>query len=63
LNALQGWRKMVGIEAMSRPRKRFSAAKEARRRARVLAGAPPAARVIPDKRRKPPKHKNKIAEE
>jgi hypothetical protein len=46
--------------SMSRPRKRFTAAKEARRRARILAGSPPAGRVIPDKRRKPPKHKTKI---
>jgi len=42
--------------------KRFTAGKEARRRARELAGPPPAARVIPDKRLKPPKHK-KILEE
>jgi uncharacterized protein DUF488 len=36
---------------------KFTAAKEARRRARLTAGSPPAERVIPDKRRKPPKHK------
>jgi hypothetical protein len=47
---------------MSRPRKRFTAAKEARRRARASAGSPPAGRVIPDKRRKPPKHKTKITD-
>ncbi|HVN08173.1 MAG TPA: hypothetical protein VMV61_04335 [Patescibacteria group bacterium] len=42
-----------------RPRKkrRFSAGKEARRSARTLVGQPPPERVIPDKRRKPPKHK------
>jgi hypothetical protein len=42
--------------------KKFSAAGEARRRARELAGSPPAARVIPDKRLKPPKHKEKLDE-
>jgi hypothetical protein len=40
----------------SKPKK-FTAGGEARRRARELAGPPPAARVIPDKRLKPPKHK------
>jgi len=38
-------------------RTKFTAANEARRRARLAAGAPPHERVIPDKRRKPPKHK------
>lgn len=45
------------------PKKRkpkFTAAKEAKRRARLAAGTPPAGRVIPDKRRKPPKHKAKL---
>ena len=44
-------------EYMPKRRKRFSAATEARRRARLAAGPPPAERVIPDKRLKPPKHK------
>ena len=48
--------------AVRRPKK-FSAAKEARRRARATLGSPPATRVIPDKRRKPPKHKKKLLEE
>jgi hypothetical protein len=43
--------------------KKITAGKEARRRARELAGPPPAARVIPDKRLKPPKHKKKLMEE
>jgi hypothetical protein len=43
--------------------KKFTAGGEARRRARELAGTPPAARVIPDKRLKPPKHKRKFLEE
>ncbi|HWX37676.1 MAG TPA: hypothetical protein VNY09_00465 [Candidatus Sulfotelmatobacter sp.] len=44
-------------------RKKFTAAGEARRRARELAGPPPVARVIPDKRLKPPKHKKRPLEE
>ena len=44
-------------------RKTFTAGSEARRRARELAGPPPAARVIPDKRLKPPKHKKKLMED
>jgi DNA-directed RNA polymerase subunit K/omega len=42
---------------------KFAAAREARRRARELAGPPPAARVIPDKRWKPTKHKKHPLEE
>jgi hypothetical protein len=41
---------------------KFTAAKEARRRARLAAGSPPTERVIPDKRRKPAKHKKPIQE-
>jgi hypothetical protein len=37
--------------------KKFAAGSEARRRAREMAGPPPAERIIPDKRLKPPKHK------
>jgi hypothetical protein len=44
-------------------KKKFTAGGEARRRARELAGPPPAARVIPDKRLKTPKHKAKLEEE
>jgi hypothetical protein len=40
--------------------RRFRVEKEARRRARLGAGTPPAARVIPDKRKKPPKHKKAV---
>ena len=39
---------------------KFTAAKEARRRARLAAGTPPGERVIPDKRRKAPKHKKSV---
>jgi hypothetical protein len=53
---------MSRSKTRSKPKK-FTAAGEARRRARELAGPPPAARVIPDKRLKPPKHKKKLVEE
>jgi hypothetical protein len=48
--------------AMPRKKRKpkFTAAKEARRRARLAAGTPPTERVIPDKRRKPPKHKKSL---
>jgi hypothetical protein len=39
---------------------KFTAAKEARRRARLAAGTPPTERVIPDKRGKPSKHKKSL---
>jgi len=41
----------------TRKKRKLQVAKEARRRARLGIGLPPAERVIPDKRRKPPKHK------
>jgi hypothetical protein len=53
---------MSRSKTRSKPKK-FTAGGEARRRARELAGPPPAARVIPDKRLKPPKHKMKLMEE
>jgi hypothetical protein len=53
---------MSRSKTKSKP-KRFTASGEARRRARELTGTPPAARVIPDKRLKPPKHKRKLLEE
>jgi hypothetical protein len=43
--------------------KKFVASKEARRQAREIAGPPPAVRVIPDKRLKPPKHKKRLQED
>jgi Domain of unknown function DUF488 len=39
---------------------KFTAAKEARRRARLVAGSPPVERVMADKRRKPPKHRKPL---
>ena len=44
-------------------KKTFRAATEVRRQARELQGAPPPTRVIPDKRRKPPKHRKELLEE
>jgi hypothetical protein len=44
-------------------KKRFEAGKEARRRARASGLAPAATRVIPDKRKRPPKHKSDLLEE
>jgi len=49
--------------AKKKSRRKYSAAKEARRRARELAGQPPAQRVLRDKRRKPPKHKKQWIEQ
>ena len=56
----------MGDASMTRSKrkpKKFAAAREARRRAREVAGPPPAERVIPDKRLKPPKHKKNLLEE
>lgn len=53
----------VSAMARKRPKKKFTAASEARRLAREVAGAPPVERVIPDKRLKPPKHKKSPAEQ
>jgi ribosomal protein L44E len=44
----------------SRKKPRLRVEKEARRRARLGIGMPPAARVIPDKREKPVKRKKRI---
>jgi len=41
-----------------RKKKRFEAGKEARRRARASGAAPATTRVIPDKRKRAPKHKS-----
>ena len=49
--------------APKRRKKRFTAAKEAKRVAREVVGRPPAERVIANKRHKPPKHKKPLIEE
>jgi hypothetical protein len=40
-----------------KPKKTFQAGREARRVAREIVGTPPPARILKDKRAKPPKHK------
>jgi hypothetical protein len=49
--------------ARRRKKTKFEKGTEARRIARENVGAPPAARIIPDQRRKPPKHKKRLLEE
>ena len=57
----------IGRSKLSRStiviRGKLRVGKEARRRARNAAGAPPAEKIIPDKRRKPPKHKKSPLQE
>lgn len=48
---------------MTKRGKKFSVPKEVRRRSRATLGTPPSTRVIPDTRKKPPKHKKKLTEE
>lgn len=48
---------------MKKRKRKVDIGAEARRRAREKVGLPPTERVIPDKRRKPPKHKRKPIEE
>ena len=48
---------------MRKKKKKLDAGTEARRRARKAGLAPPVARVIPDKRKKPEKHKKDWKEE
>ena len=50
-------RKKPSARKVARTKPKFTFAAEARRRAREAAGSPPAERVIPDKRRKQPKHR------
>jgi hypothetical protein len=49
--------------ARKRKKSKFEKGTEARRIARENAGTPPAARVIPDRRLKPPKHKKTLIDE
>jgi len=63
--ATLGVRKLTlrGAFLKKRKKKRFEAGKEARRRARASGIAPAATRVIPDKRKRPPKHRKDLLEE
>jgi hypothetical protein len=49
--------------ARKRKKSKFEKGTEARRIARENVGAPPAERIIPDQRRKPPKHKKSLLDE
>ena len=49
--------------ARKRKKQKFEKGTEARRIAREHAGTPPVQRVIPDRRKKPPKHKKAVLEE
>jgi hypothetical protein len=48
---------------LRKPKKAFRVGREARRIAREIVGIPPPARVVTDKRTKPPKHKKRLHEE
>jgi len=45
-----------------RKKKKLVVPKEAKRRARAEIGQPPSERIIPDKRKKPPRHKPALTE-
>ncbi|HVA72043.1 MAG TPA: hypothetical protein VNF02_02940 [Candidatus Limnocylindrales bacterium] len=49
--------------ARRKKKRKFEKGTEARRMARENIGTPPAARVIPDRRTKPPKHKKRLIDE
>jgi len=49
--------------ARRKKKRKFEKGTEARRIARETVGAPPPARVIPDRRTKPPKHKKRLLDE
>ena len=51
-----------GINRMRKKKNRLDKGKEARRLARSAAAAPAATKVVPDKRKKPEKHKKKWRE-
>ncbi|HKV27335.1 MAG TPA: hypothetical protein VJN90_03540 [Candidatus Acidoferrales bacterium] len=44
-------------------KRKFEKGAEARRLARENAGTPPAVRIIPDRRTKPPKHRKRLLDE
>lgn len=47
----------------SRRKRKLNSGTEARRIARTLVGQPRPERVIPDKRKKPPKHKKELLDQ
>jgi hypothetical protein len=62
--AIPGMREIIwrARAVKKRKKQRFEAGKEARRRARASGLAPSATRVIPDKRKRSPKHKGDLLE-
>ncbi|HEV2616230.1 MAG TPA: hypothetical protein VGU63_06420 [Candidatus Acidoferrales bacterium] len=56
------WPNTLAVARRKKKRK-FEKGAEARRLARENVGMPPAARVIPDRRTKPPKHKKRLLDE
>jgi hypothetical protein len=46
-----------------RKKKEFGAVEKVRLRAREVIGSPPPTRAVPAKKRKPPKHKQKLLEQ
>jgi hypothetical protein len=53
---------VAGLTKMKRRKKKLNAATEARRRARKSGIAPATTRVIADKRKRQPKHKERLEE-
>jgi hypothetical protein len=56
----RGLHGLNGVTSMRKKKTGIRIEKEARRRARAGIGMPPVERLIPDKRRKPPKHKKSL---
>ncbi|MHB8557526.1 MAG: hypothetical protein ACYDCU_05315 [Candidatus Acidiferrales bacterium] len=56
------WLNTLAVARRKKKRK-FEKGTEARRMARENAGTPPPARVIPDRRTKPPKHKKRLSDD
>jgi hypothetical protein len=55
--------RVARADAMARKKKlRLRIHKEARRRARLGVGLPPAEKILPNKREKPPKHKKTFSQ-
>lgn len=46
-----------------RNRQKIDVGKEARRRARAQVGLPPVGKIVPDKRKRPPRHKKRVIDE
>lgn len=60
---IRGPSRWEGNDGMRKKKRRLDKGKEARRLARTAAPPPAATKVVPDKRKKAEKHKNKWTEE